>query len=137
MAISIPKVKKIVTFLLDRAKVKYDQVIFSFVSKKEIQRLHAISHGDSSFTDCITFPYDASGEGGFTVLGEAFICPEAAVVYCEENGGDVHEEITLYVIHTLLHMLGYNDIEPKDRARMRQAERRWMEAIRKNRLTLN
>jgi len=70
------------------------------------------------------------------VLGEAFICPEAAVVYCEENGGDVHEEITLYIIHTLLHMLGYDDIEPKDRTRMRQAERRWMASLQKHSLSL-
>jgi len=132
VAISIPYIQKIIAFLLDRAKIKYDQVSISFVSRKEIKKLHAISHGDPSFTDCITFPYDSPGEGGFTFLGEAFICPEAAIEYCKENGGDVQEEVILYVIHTLLHMLGYDDIDPKDRARMRQAEKRWMDALRKH-----
>ncbi len=136
MAISVLQVKRIVSFLLERAKVKYDQVVFSFVSRTEIKKLHAISHGDPTFTDCITFPYDSPGEGGFTFLGEAFICPEAAVEFCKENGGDVHTEITLYIVHTLLHMLGYDDIEPKDRTRMRQAERRWMNALSEANLAL-
>ena len=131
VAVSIRHIQEIVGFLLKRAKIAYDQVDISFVGKAQIKKLHLISHGDASFTDCITFPYDQPGSSGFTFLGEAFICPEAAVRFCKENGGDIQEELVLYVIHTLLHMLGYDDIDPKERQLMRKAEQRWMAALKK------
>jgi ssRNA-specific RNase YbeY (16S rRNA maturation enzyme) len=35
----------------------------------------------------------------------------------------------LYVVHGLQHLLGYDDHDPGDRARMRRAEARLLEAI--------
>ena len=85
-----------------------------FVSKEEITRLHGHFFNDPTPTDCITFPIHTDG-----LLGEIFICPEVAIDYFPENP---HKETTLYVVHALLHLLGFDDIQPEDRAVMREKE---------------
>jgi probable rRNA maturation factor len=126
LVISASQVKKIVTHLLTRTKKSCHEVVFSFVGKREISGLHATYFNDPTPTDCVTFPCDAPGEGGYTFLGEAYICPAVAIEYSQARNSDPYREATLYIVHTLLHLLGYDDIMKEDRKRMRQAERRWM-----------
>lgn len=66
---------------------------------------------------------------GYRVLGDIFVCPQTAVDYATRRDGDPYWEMTLYVVHGLLHLMGYDDIEPKERRRMRAAERRQMKAL--------
>lgn len=65
----------------------------------------------------MTFPLDSS------FLGEFFICPKVAI---EHNPQNPYEEITLYIIHCILHLLGYEDTETKKKALMRREEKRLM-----------
>lgn len=136
LTLSATQIKKIITHLLTRTKKSCHEVVFSFVSQKEICKLHADYFNDPTPTDCITFPCDSPGEGGYTVLGEAYICPAVAVEYSKGRKSDPYKEVTLYIIHTLLHLLGYDDIEPRERKRMRQAERRWMNFLEEESLCL-
>ncbi len=103
-----------------------DEVSVYFVSVDEISRLHQEFFDDPTPTDCISFPYDKEKVGGFQHLGEVFVCPKIAIEYVlklsEEINEDRYREITLYVIHGLLHLLGYDDIEEKDQKAMRAEE---------------
>ena len=117
-------IEVLVSSLLDQLAVKTDETSFHFVSKEEISQLHDEFFDDPSPTDCITFPIDTPGtESSFHLLGEVFVCPEVALEYALENKIDPYEELKLYVIHGLLHLLGYDDIEEKDRAEMRAMEK--------------
>jgi probable rRNA maturation factor len=107
----------------------YDEVCLHFVTEAEICRLHEEFFDDPSPTDCISFPMDSSSDKGWKILGEIFICPKAACDYIQENGGELNEEITLYVVHGLLHLLGYDDIESEDQSRMRLAESKHLYAL--------
>ncbi|MBT3394323.1 MAG: rRNA maturation RNase YbeY [Waddliaceae bacterium] len=100
-----------------------DEVAVHFVDTPEICRLHIQFFNDPAPTDCISFPIDGEDDD-YRVLGEVFVCPETAIVYSVEHGVDVYEELTLYIIHGLLHLLGYDDISNKDRIAMRVAEQR-------------
>lgn len=114
------QMKSAVSFLLKDLKVSTDEVIFHFVTQTEICKLHKKFFNDPSVTDCITFPMDPVGG---ELLGECFICPKTAVEQAKEYGVTPREELYRYVVHCLLHLIGYDDIEPQDRTRMKRKER--------------
>jgi hypothetical protein len=45
------------------------------------------------------------------------------------RGHDVHTELCLYVIHGVLHLCGYDDRNPKDKAAMRKKEREYLKKL--------
>lgn len=108
-------VNKLINLLLAFYDVEFEEVTVNFVDIDTISQLHADFFNDSTPTDCITFPIDDG-------VGEIFVCPEVASEYAKENKLDVNEEVTLYVVHGILHLLGYNDIEDEDRLEMRKQE---------------
>jgi len=129
IAISLPATQRLIAFLLEHSGKK--GMALSFVGKAKISSLHAQFFNDPTPTDCITFPIR---EPEF--LGEVFVCPQVAKRYCDEHGGDLYEEITLYIVHGFLHLLGYGDIDPSDRKEMRKAEKKWLQLLEKNALSI-
>jgi len=127
--ISKAKVKKIVTQVISFENQKCHEVAVHFVSVKEICKLHQTFFNDPSQTDCISLPLDDSSEIHYRLLGEIFVCAETAVQYAASHNSDLHSELTLYIVHGLLHLMGYDDIKTKDRAAMRAAEKRHMEEL--------
>jgi probable rRNA maturation factor len=115
----------VISFLLKELKISTDEIIIHFVMEQKIRLLHKEFFNDPSTTDCITFPIDSPQDkvGSFHLLGEAFICPKAAVEYAKRHPIEPLEELFRYIIHCLLHLIGYDDIEPVERARMKRKER--------------
>lgn len=114
-----------------------DEIALHFVSKSAISALHEKTFNDPSPTDCITFPLDPPGsEETYHMLGEAFICPEVAMEYAAENGKDPFHELSLYVIHCFLHLVGYEDKTEKGIAKMRELESLAQEHLKKRGLLL-
>ena len=72
-------------------------------------------------TDVITFDH-GSTEG--RLHGELFISVPEAVGQAEEFGTTWEEELARYVIHGLLHLHGYDDLEPAKRRVMKRHENR-------------
>lgn len=129
IAIDQRSVKKLVKDFLDFHSQKFEEVSIQFVDTPTISQLHNDFFGDPSTTDCISFPMDDANAEGYKILGEVFVCPETAVSYVETHGGDITHEITLYVIHGLLHLLGYDDISVSDRKAMRAEEARYLKHV--------
>ena len=65
-------------------------------------------------TDVISFEGNI-GEGS---VGDVVICVDKAVEYSAQNNMDVNEELARYVVHGILHCLGYEDIIDKERRTM-------------------
>jgi probable rRNA maturation factor len=118
-------VKKAVSFLLKELKISTDEIIIHFVSLQKICRIHEEYFNDPLPTDCITFPMDSHRDqtSSFHILGEAFICPKAALEYSKRHRIDPLEELYRYIVHCLLHLIGYDDIQAEERARMKRKER--------------
>lgn len=125
-----PFVRRLTKEVLALEGWKTDEISLNFVTTEEICQLHADFFDDPSTTDCITFPMDGRGAEGYHVLGEAFICPATALRYSEEHQIDLEWEVYLYIIHCLLHLMGYEDTSPKKRAIMRTAERKHIDNLR-------
>jgi len=128
-------VKPIVKEVLRNEELETDEVSIHFVSTAEICRLHEEFFNDPSPTDCISFPLDPLDEkdSGYHILGEVFICPQTALDYDEKAA---YTEVTLYLVHGLLHLLGYDDIDVKAQRKMRAAEKKHMELLASKNLLL-
>ncbi len=115
-----------------------DEVSVYFVDVSTISKLHEQFFNDPSSTDCISFPLDNEEDiTPYRILGEAFICPETALEYALKNKIDPFKETTLYIVHCLLHLMGYDDVADDDRNEMRRAEKRHMQNLKKMNLQLH
>ncbi len=111
-----------------------DEVSIHLVDEPSICALHAEFFNDPSPTDTISFPLDSEDEPGHRILGDVFACPLTAVKYAKQHNLDPCRELTLYIVHGLLHLLGYDDLDPPQRKRMRAAEKRHMLNLQKRNL---
>jgi probable rRNA maturation factor len=82
--------------------------------------LHERWMGDPSLTDVISFDL-GDDQGG--PAGEVYVSVDCAQRVAKRRGLDPVRELTLYVVHGVLHLCGYDDHDPRDRRRMRAAER--------------
>ena len=83
-------------------------------------------------TDVLTF--DLRGDCDYAVdeddcVAEVYVCPDVAVEYSAKFGTTPSYELTLYIVHGMLHLAGEDDLEDEARASMRLAEKRVMDGI--------
>lgn len=129
MSIALNNIEEIVNRVVDAEGQQADEASVTFVSDEEMCALHQIHFDDPTPTDCISFPMDGPEEAHYRVLGEVFVCPHTAITYATQNKLDPYRELTLYLVHGLLHLMGYDDIEEKDRLLMRAAETRHLQLL--------
>ena len=123
LLIKVASVKRLVGFLCAEKKVNKEIGLF-FVSKRRIAALHSQFFHDKTATDCLSFPLDDPD-----LLGEIFVCPKVAVEYDPEKP---YVETSLYIIHAFLHLLGYDDQQPRLRQQMRREQNRLLKKAIKN-----
>ena len=92
-----------------------------FVSPKEMARVNWDYLRHEGSTDVITFDH---GSTAAHLHGELFISVADAVKQAGEFGTAWPEELARYVIHGLLHLHGYDDLEPAKRRVMKREENR-------------
>jgi probable rRNA maturation factor len=133
------QVERLVSTFLNWKKVECDEIIIHFVNKKKISQLHGVHFQDPSPTDCISFPIDSPDEKkeGYTVLGEVFVCPQVGVEYTQKHQLNPHDEISLYIVHGLLHLLGYDDQDKQSLTLMRQQETLSLSYLKENKAVLH
>lgn len=124
LKISTRKIKAIVSLALRFHRVLCDEIAIHFISDRKMRALHGTYFNDPSPTDCISFPYAEDPANYF--LGEVFVCPKTALRYAKTHGGDPERELILYLIHGVLHLLGYDDMNSKDKRIMRAKEKELM-----------
>lgn len=131
-------VSQVVEAVLEHEGHSCDEVCIHFIEQEEIKELHRQYFNDPTPTDCITFPMDGVKQKAddFCMLGDIFVCPEVALKYAQKHRQDPYEETTLYVVHGLLHLMGYNDIEDLERDHMRAAEKRHMDNLKEKKTLL-
>lgn len=81
--------------------------------------------GHDYATDVISFPMEDRREEGY-LEGEILACTEVARDRAGEFGWTHDEEILLYIVHGILHLVGYDDLTPEPRAEMRRKEREYL-----------
>jgi len=122
LSISEAPIQLLVLAVLEGEGIDPDEVWIHFVSEAEISLLHEKHFDDPTPTDCISFPIDDE------VLGEVVVCPKVAIDYAARQGESAYGELALYVVHGVLHLIGYEDTTLAKAAKMRVAEERYRAA---------
>ena len=123
LPLSPASVQRLVVFFLNKKNIVCTDLSVYFVGKRKICQIHKKFFNDSSPTDCMTFPI------GKDFLGECVICPQIAL---EVNPSNPYEEASHYLIHCLLHLIGYDDIDKRKQTLMRKEEHRLLKLARKS-----
>lgn len=107
------------------------EVAIEFVSEKEIQRLNREIRGIDKVTDVLSFPATnlsvgeildefseeslfLKTEDGNIHFGDMAICLAQTERQANEYGVSTESEIKKLVIHSMLHLMGYDHIEDSD-----------------------
>ena len=92
-----------------------------FVGPKRMAELNWQFLQHKGSTDVITFDH---GSTSSHLFGDIAISVADAIKQSREFGTEWPEEVSRYVIHGILHLLGYDDLTPAKRRVMKQAENR-------------
>ncbi len=136
--------KKIANTLLAELEVEKAEIGICLVAALEMTRLNETFLKHKGSTDVITFDYGfgvpPSG-GKFskksvranrlkpelqTLHGEIFICMDEAVLQARKFGTNWQSEIVRYLVHGILHLLGFDDSSANVRRKMKREENRWL-----------
>lgn len=127
----LPLVPKIVAATLAVEKTSAAYIGVTFLSDRSMRRYHDLYFHDPSPTDCMSFPIDGRDEWGTEngCLGDIFLCPKVALSFAKKEQISFEKELSLYIVHATLHLLGYDDIKDDERHIMRQKEEEIMKFL--------
>ena len=78
----------------------------------------------------MTFPDGSENPAtGIVHLGDLAVCVDVAAREAQSRGRNTGDELTLYCLHGLLHLIGYDDVTPRKQTRMWAAQRRLLEKV--------
>jgi probable rRNA maturation factor len=112
--------------VLDGEGVAEAEISLAFVDNATIHRLNQRYLQHDEPTDVLSFPLSEPGAG--RLKGELVVGAEVALAQARERGHDVQAELTLYVIHGLLHLCGHDD-HGTAAAAMRERERHYLRLL--------
>ena len=110
------------------------------VSPEEIRRINRETRDIDKVTDVLSFPYFEYQEAGVfdrsqydpaeeEILGDIVVCGEKILSQAEEYGHSQKRELAFLIVHSMLHLTGYDHMEKKDAALMEEQQKRIMELI--------
>ena len=102
------------------------EISISIVDNEEIHQINKQFRGIDRPTDVLSFPQLTFEEGeimdrnekGEVVLGDIIISLERAREQAEEYGHSLKREIAFLTAHSMLHLLGYDHMEPEEEKEM-------------------
>ena len=120
--------RPVVQRLLSQMDVKKAELSWYFVNSKRMARVNEkyLSHEGS--TDVITFQYLQHPQKDI-LFGDVFICIDEAHYYAKEFHTTPQSETLRYLIHSILHLQDFDDIDPTDRKIMKSHENKWVKWI--------
>ena len=129
VALNPPQILKIVKTILRHEGVDRASLSIVFVSRQRIKALNKKFLGRGYATDVLAF--DLSDEmlsksktrrKPKIILGDIIISTDALLKNARTYKTGPSEELALYVIHGILHLLGFDDHKTRDVQRMRRKE---------------
>ncbi len=110
----------------------------SFVSREEIKELNKTYRAVDKVTDVLSFPqfedFSELPKEQIICLGDIVICEDRAKEQAEEFGHSYEREIVYLFTHSVLHLLGYDHMNEKEKAKMREREEEVMTELKLERV---
>ena len=122
------------------------EVSLLLTTNEEIHRMNLVFRDVDRPTDVLSFPmidfavpgnFDGleeredcfDPETGELSLGDIVISKEKVLSQAEAYGHSVLREYAFLIVHSVLHLTGYDHMEPSERSVMEEQQRRIMEAL--------
>lgn len=119
------------------------EVDLAVTDGETVREFNRETRGVDSETDVLSFPYfeglklpvteedfsDEAFDGRRVALGSIMISSPRAYLQAEEYGHSYERELGFLACHGLLHLLGFDHIDPDDEKRMRAVADRVMERV--------
>ena len=121
--------RRLVKYVADEEGCKILSIDVAIVSADEIERLNRKYLNREGITDVMSF--DLSEVGSDELDGQIVVCADAAALQSKHYGLDVQDELMLYVIHGLLHLIGYDDTSADLASKMRVRQKQILENFKK------
>jgi len=120
MRVPRKRIARLARFVAEREQVRLAEVDVAVVGEREIAGLSRRFLGRGHPTDVISFDLSEGPPGGITA--QIAVCGELAVREAPLRGLTPARELMLYVVHGLLHLMGYDDTTVRGAARMHARE---------------
>jgi probable rRNA maturation factor len=108
------------------------------IDEAEMSQLNEVHMGKDAPTDVLSFPIEAAAPGAPPMrspggppieLGDVFIAPSVVRENAERHGVRFEDELSLMVVHGLLHLLGWDHETEDEATRMEARERELLARI--------
>lgn len=109
---------RVATLALEWVGSRRDTIGVILVNDRQMAEFNEKFHHTTGATDILTFEYPELASG------DLIISVERARAQAKRYHTTGARELALYVVHGILHLHGYDDRHPRQRRRMRAAERR-------------
>jgi probable rRNA maturation factor len=138
----ISKISEVCDFALNEERMILPyQISLLFVSNEEIREINLETRNIDRATDVLSFPMldyekgkvykniyidfkfdETFKDGEELVLGDMVLSLERALEQSEEYGHSYEREVCYLVVHSILHLLGYDHMEEEEKKIMRKRE---------------
>jgi probable rRNA maturation factor len=124
-AIDQVRVLRLAEFALDQMRIHpAAELSIIFVDEKAMEQLHLQWMDEPGATDVLSFPMDELRPGTESeptpagLLGDIVICPTVAEKQAVPAGHETINEVLLLTTHGLLHLLGFDHVDPEEELEM-------------------
>lgn len=114
--VNVERLSRLLAFAADVERAEGEVGVW-ICDDDEIAELHRRFMGTSGPTDVLSFSGDDDGPEG-AYLGDIAVSYDTAERQAVDAGHATAREIAYLTLHGLLHLLGYDDLEPEGRAAM-------------------
>jgi len=139
--VSTDRLAEVAEGVLKGEEVLEAEISVAIVDDIEMSDLHLEFLQIDGPTDVLTFPLlgdslvpwqgpvDARRGAGMRIGGEVVISRDTAVRVAGEVGSLPSDEVVLYLVHGLLHLCGYDDLDDLQREQMRRREAELLDVL--------
>ncbi|NFR86216.1 MULTISPECIES: rRNA maturation RNase YbeY [unclassified Clostridium] len=141
--------EKVIEFALKEEGVNISsEISLLFVDNEEIREINNETRNIDRATDILSFPMldyqekkvfkevytendfsEADFDGDDLVLGDVVLSLERALEQSKEYNHSYEREASYLVVHSVLHLLGYDHMEEEDKVKMRKREEEILTAL--------
>lgn len=104
--------------VVDKEKALLGEVNYIFCSDNYLLKINQQYLKHNTYTDIITFDMSQ----GESLAGDIFISIDRVLENASSFGISKNDEIDRVIIHGILHLIGYSDKKPAEKAKMRKKE---------------
>ena len=120
------RIKTAVQAILSDQSIRQGEISVAVVDDPTIHKLNRQYLDHDYPTDVLSFLLERSGD---CLEGEVIVSAQTARASAGEFGFSTEQELLLYVIHGVLHLVGYDDATPRQQAEMCNLQREYLARV--------